>query len=92
MHPVLQWIAVFASCVVFDFTYIAWLHAVRDDRMAAATCWAPVVAAVSLFGVLGAVSSYVLVIPYLAGQATGTWISVWLRRRGGCKAAGAGPD
>ena len=92
MNPVFQWIAVFASCVVFDFTYLAWLHAARDNRLWAATAWAPVVAAVSLFGVLGVVSSQVLVIPYLAGQAFGTWLSVWLRRRGGCKVAGAGPD
>ena len=91
MYTALQWLLVFASCAVFDFTYIAWLHAVRDNRLAAATAWAPVVAGVSLFGVLGAVHSQVLVIPYLAGQAFGTWISVWLRRRGAYDDAGADP-
>ena len=89
MNFALHWIAVFESCVVFDFTYLAWLHAARYNRLWAATAWAPVVAAVSLFGVLSTVHSQALVIPYLAGQATGTWISVYLRRRGGCKAANA---
>ena len=91
MYTALQWLAVFASCAVFDFTYLAWLHAARDNRLAAATAWAPVVAGVSLFGVLSAVHSQALIIPYLLGQAAGTWVSVWLRRRGGCKGAGAPP-
>lgn len=78
-----QWIAVLAVSTTFDFVYIAWARAERESRLWQATAWAPVVGAVSLVGVLSAVHSQVLVIPYLAGQALGTWISVWLRRGGG---------
>ena len=83
----LQWFAVFAASVLFEFAYIAWLRSERSDALARATLWAGVVPALSLFGVLSAVHSYVFGIAYVAGAMAGTAISVGLRRFGGARAA-----
>jgi len=77
----MSYLFVFALGAVIDLMYILWIDSVTHRKIWRAGVYSVGVAAPGLFGFLEVVSNVYMAIPYLAGLAVGTMVTLYFKKR-----------